>query len=412
MLSLLTWWNHTSDRVLALAGQTLQDPHHNSLQPQRHWPSPIGHLPHELLLEIFYLCQDGDWPLTGYYARIPYYLRWTILAQICSNWRHIALTNPRLWSTVYLNHPVYAEQCSLKHANRVPLHLRLKPCDLRCQYQTFLNKLLARLDRVQSIEFWFTQSWCNSPTWERNFTLPPVTSALQSLTVHIPAEDHTMEFVHWVKECSFPTIRNLQLVGTVTNIPKCLLGPTLTKLILRANHGGGSQSIEFIMLVHSLSQMSHLEVLKLKDVQLLGNCTQAIMNTPIISLPNLRQLLLWTSHPSAELDYSNLFSLLKISFTVKCTLTFASSTTTQNVTSIFRALQRYLRSGDLRGLSLRNDFTSSHFGCSLAPLDVRTSFDNFMDQRLIVNLSCALSEPTWGSYSRRARFERNTNTGS
>ncbi|KAF8873168.1 hypothetical protein CPB84DRAFT_1753356 [Gymnopilus junonius] len=66
---------------------------------------PINRLPTELLASIFSLCQNTEpWslfpPATRDEIKDPY--SWLVLTEVCSQWRHTALSAASLWTNIYL----------------------------------------------------------------------------------------------------------------------------------------------------------------------------------------------------------------------------------------------------------------------------------------------------------------------
>lgn len=87
----------------------------------------------ETLSHIFDLACAQDQDASHVYARHP-----TNLAQVCSRWRSNVISNPLLWSTIYISQKIQPEFITLclERSKGVPLDIVL---DIRGPLPTFIN---------------------------------------------------------------------------------------------------------------------------------------------------------------------------------------------------------------------------------------------------------------------------------
>jgi len=86
--------------------------------------SPISHLPPEILSKIFILCLPSDRP-----PKVALYPRaWLLLGQICGYWRDVALSTPRLWTSLHLTLWAGSDEFDLEMVNA--WLARSTPCPL------------------------------------------------------------------------------------------------------------------------------------------------------------------------------------------------------------------------------------------------------------------------------------------
>ncbi|KAF9063820.1 hypothetical protein BDP27DRAFT_1189541, partial [Rhodocollybia butyracea] len=94
--------------------------------------SPVRQIPPETLAEIFVQCLPPDPP----YGLRDLTKAPLLLTTICKDWRHIALTTPRLWNSLHIHLPVRltAEACAkrvqgviawLERSGSLPLSISL-----------------------------------------------------------------------------------------------------------------------------------------------------------------------------------------------------------------------------------------------------------------------------------------------
>ncbi|OCH95158.1 hypothetical protein OBBRIDRAFT_884226 [Obba rivulosa] len=86
--------------------------------------SPTYHLPQELLAEIFiHYVEDAISP-AGQDERRPVVkrYRWIRITHICRHWRNVALSYPRLWSSILVTNPLWMAEL-LRRAGQVPLRV-------------------------------------------------------------------------------------------------------------------------------------------------------------------------------------------------------------------------------------------------------------------------------------------------
>ncbi|KAF8147364.1 hypothetical protein K438DRAFT_1780151 [Mycena galopus ATCC 62051] len=93
--------------------------------------SAIRHFPAEILSQIFIICRDNDLAESGYTIIDPNCAP-ILLCHVCSRWRTVALSTPRLWNTVMLLTPAvirgresFVEEI-LGRSRSVPLHFTLE----------------------------------------------------------------------------------------------------------------------------------------------------------------------------------------------------------------------------------------------------------------------------------------------
>ena len=81
---------------------------------------PIHRLPSELLVEIFYLCQDKLWVHKNGMRG----LGWITLTEVCGHWRDLAIHTPGLWVNINLGHPRSMSRRSLSLSKDLRLHIQ------------------------------------------------------------------------------------------------------------------------------------------------------------------------------------------------------------------------------------------------------------------------------------------------
>ncbi|KAF9034467.1 hypothetical protein BDZ89DRAFT_1158017 [Hymenopellis radicata] len=113
--------------------------------------APIGRLPPDVLLEIFWFCMpdpNEDATHTSCDARG---LRW-VLSHVCSFWRHIVLTCPSLWSTVVIQppfgkHAVPTLERHLHLSGTLPLHVAVMLSGSDTTYDVSIRRLISKHSR-------------------------------------------------------------------------------------------------------------------------------------------------------------------------------------------------------------------------------------------------------------------------
>lgn len=156
------------------------------------------------------------------------------------------------------------------------------------------------------------------------------------------------------EDCRFSSLRTLELENSFTDIPKCLMGPTLTTLILRSDDLI-LRSIEFHILAYSLSQMSQLEVLELVGIHFLdSDCKGTVCLSPM-TFQNLRQIVLElppVHEHSTVLHYMGLLEALNpVQPLNQFNLNFAACRVPDIISQYLSTISRYLRPLTLCGLT-------------------------------------------------------------
>ncbi|KAJ3512213.1 hypothetical protein NLJ89_g3649 [Agrocybe chaxingu] len=134
-------------------------------------PSPISRLPVELLCGIFhkYLeipskkpCADPDRHSTGPQVSRASHTDPSLLTQICSHWRNIALNLPTLWSTIFIREPKQSQleltRLWLERAKEAPLSLAIWQTPVASEIDVdatweILSEFVARSNQWKKIDF-------------------------------------------------------------------------------------------------------------------------------------------------------------------------------------------------------------------------------------------------------------------
>ncbi|KAF8815109.1 hypothetical protein BYT27DRAFT_7199591 [Phlegmacium glaucopus] len=129
---------------------------------------PINQLPIELLCDIFSKFLEDDrehpdytpapGPLVSFYSRADP----TILGQVCSWWRKVALSTPALWSNIFLSQPSMSQipriHLWLQRAANNPLNLAIEEPRKRGTHDAtalhqILSAFISRLELWKTVEF-------------------------------------------------------------------------------------------------------------------------------------------------------------------------------------------------------------------------------------------------------------------
>ncbi|CAA7265697.1 unnamed protein product [Cyclocybe aegerita] len=133
--------------------------------------SPISRLPVELLCGIFHKyveipsgkpCIDPDRYSTGPRVSRASHTDPSLLTQICSHWRSIALNLPTLWSTIFIRQPKQSQleltRLWLERAKEAPLSLAIWQTPVATEIDAeaaweILSEFVARSDQWKKIDF-------------------------------------------------------------------------------------------------------------------------------------------------------------------------------------------------------------------------------------------------------------------
>ncbi|KAJ7742570.1 hypothetical protein B0H16DRAFT_1563008 [Mycena metata] len=153
--------------------------------------SPARRLPLDVLQEIFVACMPSHRNCVMSAQETP-----VLLGRICSSWRDISLSTPRLWSRLHIAEPQDRESLSLKFAQRfenIKMWLgRSGECPLSISlYSDFQNRYLYRWSLVHAL-LPFTSRWQHI-----HFTTSP---AMLKAVSHLTESDvpllQTVKFHH------------------------------------------------------------------------------------------------------------------------------------------------------------------------------------------------------------------------
>lgn len=220
---------HLDDKILALKHQR------NSL-------IPVGHLPPEILATVFAI----------YVANPPqkYILRsywWLTILHVCSRWRQIVLTCPRLWTSIDPGDPELVATV-LQLSKGLPLTIQLWSDMDHCDAFKLYELVLPHLSRFRAAYMQIT---------------PEVVNLLKSETVKLEAplleslgmalESNLGDF----SDMSLPRLQTLNVVSGTRDILQSLLRPTLTDLAL-TDHP--TQPRELVDLFASLPSLQKLRI--------------------------------------------------------------------------------------------------------------------------------------------------------
>ncbi|KAF8814467.1 hypothetical protein BYT27DRAFT_7179434 [Phlegmacium glaucopus] len=161
---------------------------YKSFRLSRHNASrPINQLPIELLCDIFYKFLEDDYehpivtpvsrPLVSFYTRADP----TILGQVCSRWRRVALSTHVLWANIFIveTHKTQVSRVHmwLERAGNRPLNLAIKETRPKGKYDSgalceLLSSFTRQLALWRTIDFtlpfealqWLTNGITNNPS--------------------------------------------------------------------------------------------------------------------------------------------------------------------------------------------------------------------------------------------------------
>ncbi|KAK6966804.1 hypothetical protein R3P38DRAFT_3511982 [Favolaschia claudopus] len=142
-------------RKIDVQKQLLRDLEEQRSQARRQLNSlhdPMARLPLEIQSHIF-LCVDHTWDKPSTYPdNAP-----MVFVGVCRLWRHIALSTPRLWSTISMNNlprrACYAELCGkwMERAGTLPLSMSLEGSSLRLARSGIQDLVYQYRDRLESL---------------------------------------------------------------------------------------------------------------------------------------------------------------------------------------------------------------------------------------------------------------------
>ncbi|KAK7691929.1 hypothetical protein QCA50_005334 [Cerrena zonata] len=298
---------------------------------------PINHLPPELLLEIFLFFEDGSGRSSGIKSKLTW-------IAVCRYWREIALETPRFWATVNLDRHVFARNRCMVLAR--PLPLRLLASRWCLDQNILFDTMISNMEPINSIDFDFPHR--SYPSYAKLDTIRPAILPLRSVRI-ANNNDLLEDFPSILKKCTLPAIQDLELTGSISKLPPCLLGPTLIHLKLLMP----SLFTDPVQFTRCLSQMSQLESLHIQEVSFRKG---PIDQVPIklkkkVTLPSLRQLCLKPPSGETEEDYILLLGTLEMPIVARLHLKFAS-VPVQHLPELLRVMLRALRHLTFRSLSL------------------------------------------------------------
>src|SRR6266550_8884824 len=153
------------------SGTTLQQPSKDT----SHFP--INRLPRDVLAEIFIQCLPEVilWPYLSNVGHSTKNVAPLLLCNVCSSWRALALSTPRLWQDLFLTFrktmPKSKEAIDMTHvwikrSGELPLTLRLNVClddDFQALCEALMNAITSYASRWEHVDFLFRDSPISLP---------------------------------------------------------------------------------------------------------------------------------------------------------------------------------------------------------------------------------------------------------
>jgi hypothetical protein len=261
-----------------------------SREAHRQLLNPSRRIPPELWGEIFVQCLPTDKPAVINVQKAP-----MLMAQVCSPWRSIALSTPRLWNSVSIggrNGMVLASQSTListwlRRSSNLPLFIEIAENGLpdSQKEQDFVNALVPFIPQIKCLTIYAPQSMIGKLIGSQDV------SALTNLKIVITnaLDGEPLNISH-----SATSLRNLSVMHVGFDRDKLRL-PWAQLTEFDAASIGLDQCFDILRQCHNLSRLC------LRDVVGVYN---GVIRSPIL-MPNLVSLELEDEH-RIEFFWNNL----------------------------------------------------------------------------------------------------------
>ncbi|KAJ3550067.1 hypothetical protein NM688_g5114 [Phlebia brevispora] len=251
-----------------------------SLKYQLNNTTSIGHLPAEVLSEVFaaYLVDPPE-PTYYPYREDPPHYWWFKLLHVCREWRQVALSFPRLWTTIYPTRPEVVEVL-LTRSRNLPLDVRFTDA-IPTQYTLKSYTLvLPQMYRIRRASMEITPAIYEILRSDQSTLNAPL---LEDLTIHW---SNQVPEVSAFQSSSMPRLHSLTIVNGNLLVLDSLVRPSLTSLTLNTCR------IHPMEIINIFSALPCLKYLRLENVSQVPHIHGDPLPPPLrkVALPHLEIL--------------------------------------------------------------------------------------------------------------------------
>ncbi|KAJ3556129.1 hypothetical protein NM688_g2197 [Phlebia brevispora] len=242
----------------------------------------IGRLPVEVLGEVF-ATYVADRPEPAYpyrpHEQDPPLYWWFVLLHVCHGWRQVALSYPRLWTTVYPTRPEVV-MTLLRHSKNLPLVIRFTNGTYRSNLQESYKLVLAQMFRIRYAALETTPEVCNLLNSDNTTLEAPL---LEELSIQSSGE---LTEIAAFQAMSMPRLHSLTLTDGTLLVLTSLIRPSITCLTLATYYAHPTEIIDVFASLPSLKSLD------LEDVGEEPHMPGGALPPPsrTVTLPNLETL--------------------------------------------------------------------------------------------------------------------------
>ncbi|KIM41499.1 hypothetical protein M413DRAFT_149674 [Hebeloma cylindrosporum] len=275
--------------------------------------SPVRRLPPDVLHEIFFHCMPTDRNPVMKHSESP-----LLLTRICSSWRAIALSSPRIWSKIYIplpGNPIYSSNYGVITDESTVSKRR----------QKFARVLRLRCDAVRK---WLSRSEDDELPHEMFSIVLSFADRWRDIDLSMPHVIYN-ELQSNINATTFSSLRSLKVTLSVINrggdtqFPqiRLLAAPSLRRIVisaeaLRPGNVAEWNHITHITLTSSITSKHLLRLLRQCPNLVFGNFMtafmlsqsedQTVMDEDDVFLPRLETLVLYDSgtHEAMTIAYN------------------------------------------------------------------------------------------------------------
>ncbi|KAF7794952.1 hypothetical protein EIP86_006095 [Pleurotus ostreatoroseus] len=239
-------------------------------------------LPPEILTEIFVHYVAAESKITTHDKLKPYV--WVRITHVCHHWREVALTSPRVWSTIFVTGSSCVDEM-LSRSKKVPLDVFAGYSISRVGSTEKIRTVLRQLERIRRLELHY------SPSIKLG-DLPTAAPLLKTLLIK-GADESSLSpsgnnFMDAFERCDMPILECLELTYSKMLWTSRLLRPTLTSLVFGHARSAASSHTSLFTVLRTLDSMPLLQRLDIRNVLPRVNEASEVAN--IIHLVTLDRL--------------------------------------------------------------------------------------------------------------------------
>lgn len=185
----------------------------------------IARLPPEVLTEVLVHFVSAESKISRYDNHRPY--AWLRITHVCRYWRDVALSSPRVWSTIVVTGSSCVNEM-LARSKKVPLEVYAGTSISRVGMKENIRTVLQQMDRIRRLELHY------SPYLTPD-DIPSAAPLLKTLVIkgvdQTGMSSPTTSFLKTFEDCDIPGLECLEIVFSKMLWTSPLLRPTLTSLV-------------------------------------------------------------------------------------------------------------------------------------------------------------------------------------